>query len=671
MSVYRKGCHCFDEDHFVHLLLCFLLSGFILAFQSVTPVESQLSLEDTLPDLPEVVVQGRNVTVDKQTGLTTFRVDVHIPADHHGYLDRGDEGFFIPLAFAFDSLEKQGFRVTEVSRPSGVRDDLVHATVLRNSGVFEFRLDTPDGTLPADTFSATLHHQICNDITNICYPPRATVFPIRFAKGVVDAPPSASANITQQSAPALTLSERLTALFQRYFANFPMAFVLVFLAGLIASATPCVYPVIPITSAILMARGGGSRRLGQLNALVYFLGITFFFTLLGIFAATTGTALSALMTSAWVNLAFAGVFAYFGLSMIGFYEFQFLTPLIAKLDSTASRWDGLFGTFLMGTTAGLVISPCVGPIAGAILLDITGQTAGAQLPESVGAAATTLRGIGLMAGFGMGLGIPFLVIGMLSNRLPQSGPWLTKVKFLLGIPILYIAYVYYLKGMETAAVPPNVAHAILVGILAVAFAVFLGLFHSLGDAPAQGQLARRILGILLLIVGVHFLYNGLGQSGILIPASGTAQRLATLGEVARSEGGEIEDSTFSQMELSGNLRWLRNFPLAQERARIEGKPLFVDFYATWCANCKAFHRLAESNDQLNNALQQAVLVKIYDTDEIFETFQRDENYPELGGVGGQPFLPLFAIYSDQGALRWKGQDYRAITTIVSQLEAVK
>ena len=654
----------------MHLLLCFLLSGLILAAQLAVPVESQLSLEDTFPDIPDVVVQGRDFTDDKQAALVTFRVDVHLPADHHGYLDRGDEGLFIPLAFDFNSLEKRGFRVTEVSRPSGIRDDMVRATVLRNSGVFEFRLDTPDDTSPAGTFSATLHHQICNDLTNVCYPPKSIHFPLHFAKGGGDDTLPASANLTQRSAPALTLSERLTALFQRYFANFPMAFLLVFLAGLVASATPCVYPVIPITSAILMARGGGSRRLGQLNALVYFSGITFFFTLLGIFAATTGTALSALMTNAWVNLAFAGVFAYFGLSMIGFYEFQFLTPLIAKLDNTASRWDGFFGTFLMGTTAGLVISPCVGPIAGAILLDITGQTADAQLPGSIGTAEATLRGIGLMSGFGMGLGIPFLVIGMLSNRLPQSGPWLTKVKF-LGIPILYIAYVYYLKGMETAAVPPNVAHAILVGILAIALAVFLGLFHSLEGAPAQGRLVHRILGLILLIVGVHFLYNGLGQSGILIPASGTGQHVATLGGNTRPEAGEIKDSPFSQVEFSGNLRWLRDFPLAQERARIEGRPLFVDFYATWCANCKAFQRLAESNDQLNNALQQAILVKIYDTDEIFETFQRDESYPELGGVGGQPFLPLFAIYSDQGALRWKGQDYRAVNTIVNQLEAVK
>lgn len=654
------------------LILRVLLLGFVSALLLVTSAEAQLSLEDTLPGIPEVVVQGRDFTFDEQLGLTTFRVEVHVPADHHGYLDRGDEGLFIPLAFAFDSLEDGGFRVVEISRPSGARDEIVHATVLRESGAFEFRLETPDDTLPpVGTFSATLRHQICNDVTNICYPPKTTNFPLRFAGMAIDKPSHALADITEQSsAPALTLSERLTALFRRHFANFPVALLLVFLAGLIASATPCVYPVIPITSAILMARGGGARRLGQLNALVYFLGITFFFTLLGIFAATTGTALSALMTSAWVNLAFAGLFAYFGLSMIGFYEFQFLTPLIAKLDNTAGRWDGFFGTFVMGTTAGLVISPCVGPIAGAILLDITGQAAGTQLSGSISAAETTLRGIGLMGSFGMGLGIPFLVVGMLSNGLPQSGPWLTKVKFFLGIPILYFAYVYYLKGMETAAVPPNIAHAILVGILAIALAVFLGVFHSLGDAPAQGKLVRRTLGIILLILGVHFLYNGLGQSGILIPASGTGQQVAASG-LTSPEGGRVGDSTASQVEFSGNLRWLRDFVLAQEQARVEGRPLFVDFYATWCANCKAFQRLAENNAELNNALQQAVLVKIYDTDEIFGAFQRDENYPELGGVGGQPFLPLFAIYSDQGDLHWKGQDYRAVTTIVSQIEAVK
>ena len=120
-----------------------------------------------------------------------------------------------------------------------------------------------------------------------------------------------------------------------------------------------------------------------------------------------------------------------------------------------------------------------------------------------------------------------------------------------------------------------------------------------------------------------------------------------------------------------NLQWWRDFSLAQQCARAEQKPVFVDFYATWCANCKAFQHLTLTDAQLNGALQKAILVKIYDTDTVFQTLKQDARYPELRGVGGQPLLPLFAIYSPEGVMVWKGQDYQAIQTMVAQLEHAK
>jgi thiol:disulfide interchange protein DsbD len=119
------------------------------------------------------------------------------------------------------------------------------------------------------------------------------------------------------------------------------------------------------------------------------------------------------------------------------------------------------------------------------------------------------------------------------------------------------------------------------------------------------------------------------------------------------------------------LSWFRDFAVAKQHAEVVQQPIFVDFYATWCANCKEFERLALRHSQLNTALQQAVLVKIYDTDPIFPTFQQDPHFPELGGVGGQPFLPLFAIYTPQGQFVWKGQDYRAVRTMIAQLERAR
>jgi thiol:disulfide interchange protein DsbD len=604
------------------------------------------------------------VDVD-DTGSGNIRLAVEIPPDHHGYLDKGDEGFYIPLTFTFSPLEERGARVTLLSRPQGTRDEKAQATVLRGKGDFVFRLDSVNWPPEAVT-TATLRYQICNDLTNICYPPRTTDVPIRLA----NAPTRLNAQLQAEPSVAvsLTLRERITMLFQRYMANTVLALGLVFAAGLVASATPCVYPIIPITAALLMARGAEAPRRGRLHAVVYFLGMVFFYTLLGGLAATTGTALSALMTSAWVNLGFAVVFAYLGLSMLGLYEFQFFSALTERLDAASSRWNGFTGTFLMGSTAGLVVSPCVGPVVGAILLEITGQAALGSATHT--GLSVTGRGLTLMTSFGIGLGVPFLIVGLLSNRLPQSGNWLTKAKYFLGLPILYFAYTYYSKGMETAGVASNVAHAILFGTLAIVVAVFIGAFHALGTHPQRSLLLRRACGIVLLIVGTHFLYNGLGHSGILIDVSAPLQSVSTATGSALVPT-DVNGRQQSQIEIHGNLHWLRDFAAAQQRASVEQKPVFVDFYATWCANCKAFNRLAMNHTLLNQALQQAILVKIYDTDALFETFQQDQRFPELRGVGGQPFLPLFAIYTPQGTLVWKGQDYQAANTMMAQLDRAK
>lgn len=649
------------------------LAAFVWAWFSLHPLllaEAQLAAsgQGAQPPGVQAWLVGEEVTLD-QHGTGIFEIGVEVPPDHHGYLDPGDEGLLIPFAFTFAPLAAQGAKVTVVSRPPGERDDDVGAAVLRGAGAFTFRLETNGATLAGERATlATLRYQICNDITNICYPPRTTEIPLKVVGApVVGTRTDTSAQPAPSSATSLTISERITDLFRRSMGNLMLALILVVAAGLLTAATPCVYAVMPVTAALLAARGGGSRRRNRWHTMVYCLGMMSFYSLLGLVAATTGTALSAVMTSAWVNLGFAVLFAYLGLSMLGFYELQVLPALTAKLDTTASRQGGFSGTFFMGITAGLVVSPCVGPVAGAILLEITGQAAQGSGAGAGMAVSALARGLVLMTGFGLGLSLVFLLVGLLSNRLPQSGKWLTRVKIVLGLPILYFAYTYYLKGMETAGVAENVAHAMLIGVVAIAVAVWIGAFHPLGEPPPRHMLLRRAGGIILLIVGAHFLYNGLGRSGILIGVSPTAVNAGAATGTAAPQAGPSSRAEQPPVQVQGNLSWFRDFAVAKQRAEAVQQPIFVDFYATWCANCKEFERLALRHTQLNAALQQAVLVKIYDTDPIFPTFQQDPHFPELGGVGGQPFLPLFAIYTPQGQFVWKGQDYRAVHTMIAQL----
>jgi thioredoxin:protein disulfide reductase len=639
-------------------IMALFLSGLLLTL-GIPHLLFALTSDKNAQKIPEVKVWTLHNTIQVEHAKpATVSFSVQIPPNHHGYLDRGDEGFLIPFSFSFSQLEEHGVLITPLSRPPGERDEAVRATILRGTGEFIFRFAMQDFIVRAPaSLPVKLQYQICNDLTNICYAPREATLPLHFSR--------AQAEVATPPLPPLTLNEQITELFRRYMTNLFFACGLIFVIGLLATATPCVYPMLPLTSAFLMARGKGSSWYGSLHVLLYGLGIVFFYMLLGVIAATTGTALSSIMTSAWTNLGFAILFTYFGCSMLGLCDFEFFLASLTKLDAASGLVQGFQGSFLMGTVVGLVVSPCVGPVTGTILLDIAQQTATLNLSGNPLSLAKLARGILMMTSFGAGLAIPFLLVGTVSHRFPHSGTWLTTIKFLLGFPILYFAYTYYIKGMETAGISTNVTHAILLGMLAVVGGVFIGAWHTIGDKPSANLLLRRAVGIILLIIGIHFLYNGIGESGILIQPR--ALITGKTGGTAKTDGEIVSAKKEDSGEVHGNLYWSRDFTLAQQRSQTEQKPLFVDFYATWCANCRAFQNLTLKNVALNQALHKAILVKIYDTDPFFAVFQQNPHYPELRGVGGQPLLPLFAIYSPQGVLTWKGQDYQAVNTIIAQL----
>jgi thiol:disulfide interchange protein DsbD len=400
-----------------------------------------------------------------------------------------------------------------------------------------------------------------------------------------------------------------------------------FLGGLLASLLPCVYPIYPITATLLRNRSvSGQSRWS--HPLIYYLGLACIYFVFGIIAALSGGAFNQILRLPETNLALAFLFLLLALSTAGFIQLSFLHPG----DSGQVR-PGLLGTFFMGAGAGLLSSSCVGPFVVSILVKIAG---------SVGhiSAGATLAAASQMMLFGFGLGVPILLIGLFGLQLPKSGKWMRYVQIALGLVILYFCYVYLEKGLSSLGFSKDKIRLVFAGAL-----VFLYGGYRLQNDEVDGyrRMGRALAGLLAAIGFVCL-------QGSLAPAP-----------VVPTNAGE--SAAMTQMEKDGNLSWHLDYREALADADKQGKPLFVDFSAHWCANCKAFQELTQSNAKFNGALSKVVLCKVEDTTEDFKNFQADPRFPELK-VG----LPFFIVLDGQGNLLFKTSDYTKTDDMMLFLE---
>ena len=212
-----------------------------------------------------------------------------------------------------------------------------------------------------------------------------------------------------------------------------LAFPAAYLGGLLISFTPCVYPVAPITIAFIGAHSAGSRLKGFWLSLIYVLGLSFTYTLLGGIAAFSGRLFGQIQTNPWTYFALANVCILMGLSLMGAFSFSWKTPdFIAKLQPRKEKKDAL-GSFIVGAAAGLVVGPCTAPVLAVLL-------------SYVAARQNAVLGISLLFVFSLGMGTLLLVLGTFSgflSSLPKSGRWMMGLNRLSGW-ILLAAGEYFL-----------------------------------------------------------------------------------------------------------------------------------------------------------------------------------------------------------------------------------
>ncbi|AKZ65565.1 protein-disulfide reductase [Herbaspirillum hiltneri N3] len=415
----------------------------------------------------------------------------------------------------------------------------------------------------AGAFRLTSTAQGCAD-KGLCYPPMDTVAEMSASTvGKVVGPSDASGNAIPSGgsdmdriAAALRSGKLLTVL------------SLFFLLGVGLSFTPCVLPMVPILSSIIVGEGAQAKRgRGLLLSADYVLGMALVYTALGIAAGLIGEGLSAALQNPWVLSAFALLMVGLSLSMFDYYQLQVPAAWQSRLTEASGQGGGkLAGVFAMGAISALIVGPCVAaPLAGALLY--ISQT-----------RDVVLGGSALFA-MALGMGVPLLAIGASAGALlPRAGGWMESVKRFFGVLMLATAL------WMVSPVIPDWAFVAGWAVLGIAYGAYL-----LWSKP--GHWAARACGLAFAALGVLQLVS---------VATGGRDPLAPLSHLRGGKPAAHTDfvRVRSVAELDAAL------------AQTGGKPALLDFYADWCVSCKEMEKFTFTDPRVREKFARMVLLQI-------------------------------------------------------------
>ena len=526
-----------------------------------------------------------------------------------------EEGYYLYRdKFSFASLT-DGLRVDApaVQVPRGkVKQDESFGEVEVNTG--QVSVDTPLFHAGGGVTEALFRvgYQGCKE-GSVCYPPQQKEISVSLGQ-------VAAAALQPVSQGRLSVQDRITARLKQ--GSFLLN-VLAFLSfGVLLSLTPCVFPMIPILSGIIVGQPGTvTARRGFLLSLAYVLAMALTYSLLGVLAGSFQLNLQAASQNAWTIGAFSLVFVLLALSMFGFYELRMPAAVQTRLSSlSASRnGNGLYSCALMGAVSAVIVGPCVAPpLAGALLY--ISQTGDALL----GGAA--------LFSMGLGFGVPLLVIGASAGSLlPRVGPWMEKIKQAFGIIMLGVA-IWLLERV----VPGNVA-MILWALLVILTALLLGIRgQGTGDRGQGSWLSwSKGLSVVMLLYAVALLVGATsGSDNVFRP-------LERLAGVQTTERDKLE---FQRIKSAADL----DQHLAAAGAA--GKYVMLDFYADWCVTCIEMEEDTFSEPAVKQALSGVVLLQA----DVTRNDAEDQQLLERFQLFGPPAVLFF------GTGRRELQAYRLI-----------
>lgn len=466
---------------------------------------------------------------------------------------------------------------------------------------------TAELELPAQSGMLTVRWQGCAE-RGICYPPAERVIDLAAwlpsastpAPAANDmAPPTAGAMSSAADAPPVATLSRLARLLDA--GSLGPILLTFFGLGLLLAFTPCVLPMVPILSAVIIGEQARRGRAFALSA-AYVLAMALTYTAAGVLAGLFGANLQAYAQHPAVLIGFSAIFVLLALGLLGLYTIQLPTRLAERLQQFSARQRGgsYLGVAVMGALSALIVGPCVAaPLAGALVY--IGQTGDALL-----------GGLALFA-LSLGMGAPLLLVGLGAGALlPRAGQWMGTIESLFGLLLLGVAL--WLLGRLL----PGWASVAGWGGLTVLAAVLAG---ALAPAETRAGRLRQGLALVLLAWGLIWLLAGArGGDRLWPPLTPPA------GQDVRSA-----EVTFTPVESVTGLE------RALAAARTAGQPVVLDFYADWCVDCVRMARSTFRDPEV--AARLASLVRLQA--DVTANDAEDRALLRALGVPGPPALLIF------------------------------
>lgn len=459
-------------------------------------------------------------------------------------------------------------------------------------------------------FTLKVDYQGCS-YAGICYQPLSKDF--SFDLGGADVQAQNSVVVTN-----LSEEEQIAKSFSS--SSMWMVLLTFFGFGILLSLTPCVFPMIPILSSIIVSQSGenmNAKRAFTLS-LVYVLAMSAAYTIAGVAAGLFGANIQAALQNPWVIGTFSAIFVALSFSMFGFFELQMPRFIQSKLTKTSDNMqgNGLLGVAVMGFLSALIVGPCIAaPLAGALVY--------------IGQSGDALFGGAALFVMSIGMGLPLILIGMGAGKfMPRPGGWMDSVKAVFGVVMLAVA-IWMLSRVVSADIIMLLWMALTIGS-----AVYLGALEALKEDSSGWKKLIKSIAVIVFIYGIMLFIGAMSKStNPLDPLEKFSSNTSSVGQVSTTEK--------TQFMRVANLKDL-NTILAQAT-----KPVMLDFYADWCVSCIELEHYTFSDPSVKEKLKNFTLLQV----DVTKNSEVDKELLKEFGLFGPPAVMFFKDAKELRTLR--------------------